>query len=137
MRPRKVILLVNANEDELGMQQYMLTVRGYRVLIAHEADAALALAALGVDLVLGFADGMLKEWRALAEGMKRDQPSVPIMLVTKLQADHARAALAPAADTVELRTNAVELMERVRVVIARKRGPKKVIFEPIVAMAGD
>ena len=136
MRPKKTILLVNANEDELGVQQYMLAVRGYRVLVAHDAAAALGLAALGVDLVLGFADAMLREWAALAEGMKRDQPSVPILLVTKLESAYMRTALAPAAVTVELRTNAVELMERVRVVIQRKRGPRnKLDLAP--ALAGD
>jgi two-component system response regulator CpxR len=136
MRPRKTILVVNANEDELGVQQYMLQVRGYRVMVAHDAAAALALAALGVDLVLGFADGMLKDWKELAEGMKRDQPNLPILLVTKLDSAYMRGALAPAADTVEVRTNAMDLVERVRTVIARKRGPRKKL-EMVPALAGD
>jgi two-component system, OmpR family, response regulator CpxR len=93
MRPRKTILLVNANERELGMQRYMLETRGYRVLTAEDAAAALALHAEGVDLVLGFADGMLAEWAALAKRMKGVEAEVPILLSTHVKNSDARFAV--------------------------------------------
>jgi two-component system response regulator CpxR len=140
MRPRKVILLVNEDEAQLGMQRFMLETRGYRVLTALDVTAALELHAPGVDLVLGFADGMLKAWAALAEQMKALRPETAILLLTKLKSPNARFSLAPLADSVMdgNATSTVELLERVRLMVARKRGPRKaVVLEPALAMAGD
>lgn len=141
MRPRKTILVVNANEAHLGMQRFMLETRGYRVLVAYDVATALELHAPGVDLVLGFADGMLKAWAALAEQMKALRPETAILLLTKLKSPNARFSLAPLADSVMdgNATSTVELLERVRLLVARKRGPRKAVpvLEPALAMAGD
>src|ERR1700744_1571587 len=50
VRPRKTILLVGVNEQSTSVQKFLLETRGYRVLLAQDGDAALALHALGVDL---------------------------------------------------------------------------------------
>lgn len=134
MRPRKTILLVDVDEQQLSCNRFLLQVAGWRVVTARDAAAALALHDLGVDLVLGFADGMLREWATLAERMKTRRPEIPLLLVTRLESEGARAALAPAADMVLHRFSNAQLLEMVRVQIARQRGPKKALV-PVAAAA--
>lgn len=125
MRPRKVILLVSANEQVLSVQKYMLETRGFRVLVAHDAAAALALHDLRIDLVLGFADGMLREWDALSRQMKARIPETPILVSVNLKNSDARFAVAPHAEAVIGRVSAAELLDWVHMRVARKRGPRK------------
>jgi two-component system response regulator CpxR len=131
MRPRKVILLVNADEVQLGIQRFMLETRGYRVLVAHDATAALALHALGVDLVLGFPALHDLDWEVLAERMKQTQPQIPIMLRGGADIGAANVAMCDAT------MSTVELMERARLLIRRTRRPRKAAVLPALAMAGD
>jgi two-component system, OmpR family, response regulator CpxR len=127
-----MILLVNANERELGMQRFMLTVRGFRVLTAQDATDALILHARGdVDLVLGFDAVPGLGWGLLAEGMKQAQPDVPILLIGLRDVDAANVAWCP----TQMAT--CELLERVRLLIRRKRGPRKVAPVLVPAVAGD
>ncbi len=53
MRPRKVILCVDSNEQALSVRKFMLETRGYRVVCVLQAQAALErFEAGGVDMVL-------------------------------------------------------------------------------------
>ena len=53
MRPKKVILCVNHNEQELSVLKFMLSTNGYRVFAAASGQEAIGLfAGLQVDLVL-------------------------------------------------------------------------------------
>jgi two-component system response regulator CpxR len=142
MRPKKVILLVNADEAQLGMQRFMLETRGFHVLMALDvADALILHAREVVDLVLGFAGkhgrsrGPL-DWNALCRSIKVDPLlSTPILLVgPKLNADELYNADGVVVDE---RVSTVELMERVRLMAARKRGPRKAVGLPALALAGD
>jgi two-component system response regulator CpxR len=133
MRPRKTILVVNANEQELSLQKFMLETRGYRVLVAQDADAALALHAVGVDLVLGFQELPRDGWAYVAECMKVMHWDVPIVLIGPCDVGAANVAWCGR----QMAT--AELLERVRLLIRRKRGPRKVVvaLEPALALAGD
>jgi ActR/RegA family two-component response regulator len=152
MRPRKTILLVNADEEQAGELRYVLEMRGYRVpcrsremrgyrvLVAHDADSALALHGLGVvDMVLGVADGMEREWPALAELLKARTPEMPLLVVSRLKLASARAWIAPCADAVYCWQGAMaELLEWIYLRIQRKRGPRKIaLVAAVPAMAGD
>lgn len=141
MRPRKTILLVGVNEQQASLQKFMLEVRGYRVLVAHDGDAALALHALGVDLVLGFADGMLRVWASLAARMKGARPDVPILVVVShVKNVDARFAVAPMAELVldGAATSTAQLLDWVHLRIQRKRGPRRMpCVELVPALAGD
>lgn len=131
-RPKKVILLVGANEQELSTQRFMLETRGYRVLAAQDAAAAMAQHGVGVDLVLGLGQGMLRLWAKLAVQMKAADSGTPILLLARLKPE-LLSGLAPAAEAVlDGRTSAAELLERVRVLIQRKRGPRKLVLAPVV-----
>ena len=53
MRPKKVILCVNSNQQELSVMSFMLTTNGYRVAPAASAQEAISIfAETQVDLVL-------------------------------------------------------------------------------------
>ena len=55
MRPKKVILCVDDNEQELSVLKFMLATNGYRVVSASNGQEAIGLfAEIAVDLVLGF-----------------------------------------------------------------------------------
>lgn len=129
-RPKKTILVVHADEAQRGIWKLILQVRGYRPLLASDASSALALHDLGVGLVLGFATADAIDWAALAERMKQRDASVPILLIGGRDCGAANVALCSA------RMNTFELMDRVKCLIARKRGPRKLELVP-AAMAGD
>ncbi len=125
MRPRKVILLVDANEQALSVRKFMLETRGYRVVEACGANQALErFAAGGIDLVLSdlLLPGM--DGNEMVRRMKTDAPEVPALLVSSTVKEFARA---DAADAF-LPKGAVtpgEMVERIRRLLVRKRGPKR------------
>jgi two-component system response regulator CpxR len=134
MRPRKVILLVDGNEQCLSVRKFMLETRGYRVVEATGAEAALErFAQGGIDLVLSdlLLPGM--DGNEMVRRMKAEAPEVPALLVSGTVRDFARAEAADAF----LPKGAVtpsEMVERIRVLLVRKRGPKRAAAP--VALAG-
>jgi two-component system response regulator CpxR len=130
MRPRKVILLVDGNEQALSVRKFMLETRGYRVLEAANASAALErFAAGGIDLVMSdlLLPGM--DGNEMVRRMKGESPEIPALLVSSTVKDFARA---DAADAF-LPKGAVtpgETVERIRMLLVRKRGPKRVSGMP-------
>jgi two-component system response regulator CpxR len=125
MRPKKVILCVNPNEQELSVLTFMLTTNGYRVLAASSGQEAISMfAGEQVDLVL--ADNALPQMngRQLVERLKRMASHVPMILLGDPQAMGGEIHVA---DALLAKKNcpAQELLERVKIMSARKRGPRK------------
>ncbi len=127
MKPERTILCVDDNEQSLSIRKIMLETRGYRVICCTNAEAALAAFALGgIDLVLSdvLMPGM--DGTELVSRIKTISPSTPAILFSgkikvyekDTQADVflPKGMYAPA-----------ELLERIRLLLIRKRGPKKVI----------
>jgi CheY-like chemotaxis protein len=125
MKPKRTILCVDDNEQTLSIRKVMLETRGYRVLASSKAEDALELfKGGGVDLVLtdlvmpGF-DGT-----RLIDEIKAISPETPAILLsgkvriydrdTKADVFLPKGMYAPA-----------ELLERIRVLLIRKRGPKR------------
>ena len=140
MRPRKTILCVDDNEQVLSIRKFLLETRGYRVLTAtasHEALETLErfapgeIALLLCDLVMPQMDGaeLIRRAREL-------QPGLPTLMVSGTVTGFDRGCGAD----VFLPKGAcspVELLERVRILVARKRGPKKtVVASPSVMPQG-
>ncbi len=125
MRPKKVILCVNPNEQELSVLAFMLTTNGYRVLAAASGQEAIAMfTGEPVDLVL--ADNAMPQMngKQLVERLKRMAGHVPMILL----GDHpAASGEIHRADALIARKNCTtqELLERIKVMSARKRGPRK------------
>ena len=126
MRPKKIILCVNENGQELSVLRFMLVTNGYRVLGASNGQEATAILATTpqVDLVLADTTVSQINGAQLAERLKRVRPSVPMILFGDAQAVTSEIHVA---DAVLARKNCStqELLERIKVMSARKRGPRK------------
>ena len=140
MRPRKTILCVDANEQALSIRKFMLETRGYRVLAmttAREALEHLEIALQGsIDLLLSDVILAGMDGNELVRRAKQFQPFLPTMLVSGTVSNFERGSAADAFLPKGACT-AAEILERIRVLVARKRGPKKhipVLAIPMAAM---
>ena len=125
MRPKKIILCVDDNEQELSVLKFMLATNGYRVVAATSAQEAISLfAETAVDLVL--ADYTMPQMNGsqMVQRMKQIASHVPMILL----GDPMRmGGEIHAADALLAKKNCSpqELLERIKVMSARKRGPRK------------
>ena len=125
MRPKKVILCVDDNEQELSVLKFMLATNGYRVLSAeHRQEAIGIFAETVVDLVL--ADFAMPQMNGnqLVSRLKQIARHVPMILLGDPQ---KMGGEIHAADALLAKKNcsSQELLERIKVMSARKRGPRK------------
>jgi two-component system, OmpR family, response regulator CpxR len=130
MKPKKTILCVDDNEQLLSIRKVILETRGYRVLTANGAREALEIFKRGsidlvlTDLVMPEVDGT-----ELIEQIKAISPETPAILFsgkiriferdTRADVFLPKGMYAPA-----------ELLERIRLMLVRKRGPKRVMAIP-------
>ena len=126
MRPKKVILCVNENEQELSVLKFMLQTNGYRVLSATNGQEAVAVfvSAPQVDLVLSGSQMPQMSGTQLVERLKRIAGHVPAILLGEMPAGSAEIHSADAL-TVRKNCSVQDLLERVKQMSARKRGPRK------------
>jgi len=125
MRPKKVILCVDDNEQDLSVMSFMLATNGYRVVPARNGQEAIAIfAGMQVDLVL--ADFAMPQMNGcqLVERLKQIASHVPMILLGDPQ---KMAGEMHSADALLAKKNCSpqELLERIKVMSARKRGPRK------------
>ncbi len=128
MRPKKIILCVDDNEQVLSVRTFLLETRGYRVLQAlspYDALEQIQQAAPGaIDLLLCDLLMPQMDGNELVRRAKQLHPCLPAMIIsgTVNAADRAICA------DVFLPKGAcspVEMLERIRVLVARKRGPRR------------
>jgi two-component system response regulator CpxR len=132
MRPKKTILCVDDNEQALAVRKFLLETRGYRVIAASSAHDALEIfRSGGIDLVLSDLLMPQMDGNEMVRRMKDMSPEVPMMLVSGTVKAFERANCADAF-LPKGACSPVEVLERIRVMIARKRGPKKVTMRPTV-----
>jgi two-component system response regulator CpxR len=134
MRPKKIILCVDDNEQSLSIRKFMLETRGYAVVACTNGnDALAAFHKNGADLVL--ADLMMPglDGADLVQHIKAASPETPAIIFSgklrmcdkDLQADLflPKGMHAPS-----------ELLDRIRLLLVRKRGPKKAVTSvPVTA----
>ncbi len=125
MRPKKVILCVNPVEQDLSVLKFMLSTNGYRVFGAASGQEAIDLfSGLQVDLVLTEFALPQMGGKQLLEQLKRIAPHVPMILLGDPQAMNGDIHAADAL-LAKRSCSAQELLERIKVMSARKRGPRK------------
>jgi DNA-binding response OmpR family regulator len=125
MKPKRTILCVDDNQNLLSIRKVMLETRGYRVITCNDGIQALEVFRQGgVDLVL--ADLIMPglEGNELIHKIKELSPNTPAILFsgqikiydrdTRADVFLPKGAFAPA-----------ELLERIRLLLVRKRGPKR------------
>lgn len=125
MKPKRTILCVDDNEQSLSIRKVLLETRGYRVIACTRAEDALEIFKKGgVDLVLTDLVMPGYDGSRLIEEVKAISPQTPAILLsgkvriydhnTQADAFLPKGMYAPA-----------ELLERVRLLLIRKRGPKR------------
>ena len=128
MRPRKVILCVDGNEQTLAVRTFLLETKGYRVVPVTSSQAALewleTCSPGGVDLLLS--ELILPQMcgAELVRHARALRPGIPTLLISGTVTAFERGADADAF-LPKGASSPSELLERVRVLVARKRGPKK------------
>jgi len=128
MRPKKTIVCVDDNEQVLSVRTFLLETRGYRVIALtnpHEALDRIARSLPGtLDLLL--TDLMMPQMdgNELVRRAKNMHPQLPALILSGTVTAYDRAGQADVFLPKGACTSA-ELLERVRILVARKRGPKK------------
>ncbi len=128
MKPKRTILCVDDNDQLLSIRKVILETRGYRVVDCRSAEEALAeFKKGGIDLVLSDLVMPGVDGHKLIEEVKTLSPQTPAILFSgkikiydrDLRADVflPKGTYAPA-----------ELLERIRLLLVRKRGPKRVVM---------
>ncbi len=125
MRPKKIILCVDRDEEELSLLAFLLVTNGYRVLRATSSQEAAAMFAANPRIDLVIADeGMPKLSGAnLIKHLKGIRSYIPMMRLTKGPADAVQSRWADAVVSKQLPR--AELLQRICFASARKRGPRK------------
>ena len=128
MRPKKTIVCVDDNEHILSVRTFLLETRGYRVIALTNPQEALEVIARSLpgSLDLLLADLMMPQMdgNELVRRAKNLHPQLPALIVSGTVAAYDRAGQADIFLPKGACTPA-ELLERVRILVARKRGPKK------------
>ncbi len=125
MRPKKIILCVDDNEQDLSVLKFMLATNGYRVVSASNGQDAIGIfSETQVDLVLTDFAMPQMNGNQLVDRLKQIAAHVPMILLgdpQKMGGDiHAADAL-----LAKKNCSPQELLERIKVMSARKRGPRK------------
>jgi two-component system response regulator CpxR len=125
MKPKKTILCVDDNEQSLSIRKILLETRGYRVVVCNNGEQALeAFRRGGIDLVLTDLVMPGVDGSRLIEEVKSLSPQTPTVLISGRVKIYERDTLAD----VFLPKGAyepAELLERIRLLLVRKRGPKR------------
>jgi two-component system, OmpR family, response regulator CpxR len=126
MRPKKVILCVDDNEQELSVLKFMLQTNGYRVLTAVNGQEAVAIFASAPQIDLVLTDGQMPQMNGvqLVEKLKRMASHVPMILFGDKPVANGEIHVADAT-VVRKNCSSQELLERIKVMSTRKRGPRK------------
>jgi CheY-like chemotaxis protein len=124
MKPKRTILCVDDNEQSLSIRKVLLETRGYRVLTCTSGEQALELFKkhpvdlVLTDLIMPGVDGA-----KLIDEIKTISPHTPAVLLSsrvKVYADTRADAFFPKGTAIP-----ADLLERIRLLLVRKRGPKR------------
>jgi len=125
MRPKKTILCVDDNEQSLSIRKFMLETRGYKVVVSHNAREALQVFDQGgIDLVLSDLVMPDMDGAELVKRIKEHSPEIPAILfsgkIKMYDKDTSADIFLPKGSYAP-----AELLERIRMLLVKKRGPKK------------
>jgi two-component system response regulator CpxR len=127
MKPKRTILCVDDNEQSLSIRKVILETRGYRVVACHSGEEALEqFKNGGIDLVLSDLIMPGLDGHKLIEEIKNLSPMTPAILFSgkiKIYERDLRADLFLPKGMYATS----ELLEKVRILLVRKRGPKRML----------
>jgi len=125
MKPKRTILCVDDNEQSLSHRKVMLETRGYRVVsFTRGEDALERFKQGGIDLVLTDMVMPGLDGPRLIAAIKNLSPQTPAILVSSKVRIHDHDSEADVFLSKGMYAPA-DLLERVRMLLVRKRGPKR------------
>lgn len=135
MTVKKTILCVD-DEHSLSIHKVTLQTRGYRVLACNTAAEAMhILDRRAVDLVLSNVDLPDAPSEDLVRHIKARSAEIPVVLLSS----HKRVFYAEAPVEFLLRKGAytpADLLERIRLLLTKRRGPRRAASPPDDAARG-
>jgi len=124
MKAKKTILCVDDHEQSLSIRKLILETRGYRVIDCTSGEQALAaFSGSAVDLVLTDLVMPGMSGNDLVTRIKQLSPATPVILFSGQVKMYDQDTLADVFLPKGMFSPA-ELLERIRVLLVRKRGPK-------------
>lgn len=125
MKPKRTILCVDDNEQSLSHRKIVLETRGYRVASFTRGEDALERFLLGgVDLVIADMAMPGLDGPQLISRIKDASPHTPAILISSKVRIYDHDSQADVFLTKGMYSPA-DLLERVRLLLIRKRGPKR------------
>ena len=125
MKPKRTILCVDDNEQSLSIRKVMLETRGYRVITCSNGQEALErFKKGGIDLVLTDLIMPGVDGGKLIDSIKSLSPETPAILFSGKVRIYDRDTRADVFLPKGMYAP-VELLERIRMLLVRKRGPKR------------
>jgi two-component system response regulator CpxR len=126
MKPKRTILCVDDNEQSLSIRKVLLETRGYRVIACTRGEDALEIFKHGgIDLVLTDLIMPGYDGTKLIEQIKTISPQTPAILLSGKVRIYDRDTQADVFLPKGMYAPA-ELLERIRLLLIRKRGPKRI-----------
>jgi CheY-like chemotaxis protein len=124
MRPKKRILYVDDNECDSSLLKFVLVTHHYKVILCSSSQDAIAVvSSTPVDLVLAkvFMGVIDMGGIILATSLKKLSPYTPVLLLDNTDKSIPSFTCADAVVTKKY-CSSFELLERIKVLTARKRG---------------
>jgi two-component system response regulator CpxR len=130
MKPKRTILCVDDNEQTLSHRKIVLETRGYRVAsFSRGEDALERFRQGGIDLVIADMTMPGLDGPQLIAKVKEYSPETPAILISSKIRVYDHASQADVFLTKGMYAPA-EMLERVRQLLVRKRGPKRMQQRP-------
>jgi two-component system response regulator CpxR len=125
MKPKRTILCVDSNEQQLSIRKVMLETRGYRVVASTAGTEALEIFKQGgIDLVLADLSLPGVDGGQLIQSVKAFSPHTPAILLSSKAKTYDHDTRADVFLPKGMSAPS-ELLERIRILLVRKRGPKR------------
>jgi two-component system response regulator CpxR len=130
MKPKRTILCVDDNEQSLSHRKVMLETRGYRVVTFSRGEDALERFRLGgIDLVVTDMAMPGLDGPQLIAAVKAVSPQTPAVLISSKVRIYNHESQADVFLTKGMYAPA-DLLERIRLLLVRKRGPRRMQQRP-------
>ena len=124
MRPKKKILLVDSSDFDLSLYAYLLNNAGYKIFKAKKMDEAVEqFTACEMDMVVTTQSETLDS-EAVIRKLKAIASHVPMVIMGDVQKMIGKVHSADALLN-KRGISSAEFLERVKIMSARKRGPRK------------
>jgi two-component system response regulator CpxR len=133
MKPKRTILCVDDNEQSLSHRKIVLETRGYRVVSFSRGEEALErFRQGGIDLVVTDMAMPGLDGPQLIAAIKNLSPQTPAVLISSKVRIYSHESQADVFLTKGMYAPA-DLLERIRILLVRKRGPKRMQQRPMQA----